>query len=391
MIRIAFPFIEKNVWAGGYNYLLNLFYVISLNKSKKFQPILFYGTDINKEDLNSFLKIKNIKCIETSLFNKSRYLISLMNSLIFGSDKKLKLLFNKHKIDVVFENANFFGKNLNIPAIAWIPDFQHKELSHLFSFLSWWKREIGFRTQISSGRTIMLSSTHSQSTFKKYYPKTNNLTCLVRFAVLPKNIPSISYVKSVLKLYSLPDKYFYMPNQFWRHKNHMLVLQALIFLKEKGHKIVIVSSGKQIIEKDQNYFKSFYKKLTKNNLGDIFILLGSIPYEHVLALMIGSKAVLNPSLYEGRSTTVEESLALSLPLILSDIKIHKEQAEGSANFFSCKDFKSLSKVLIKVWNDKKKNRIFNKNLHNLNSLRVKLFSDDFDKLITNSIKFYKKN
>lgn len=117
-------------------------------------------------------------------------------------------------------------------------------------------------------------------------------------------------------------------------------------------------------------------------------MLGLIPYKHVLSLMISSKAVLNPSLYEGRSTTVEESLALKIPLILSNIKIHKEQAKGLAKFFNPQKHESLAKVLQEEWSKKNKKIFLYKNILDLNTKRVKIFSNDFSKMINNTLTFY---
>ena len=390
MLRIAIPFIRKSLWAGGYNYLLNLCYVISLHRSKEFQLIIFYGTDISKKELSDFFKIKNIKFVQSSLMNKSKIFTLITKIILFKFKKKTKFLFKKNNIDIVFENANFFGNNIDIPVISWIPDFQHRALPHLFSWFSWWKREVGFRLQFACGRSIMLSSLDAKKALDHYYPNLTNPINIVRFAIQLKKIPSISFINSIKKKYFLPENYFYMPNQFWKHKNHDLVLQSLLSLKKKGHNVVVVSSGCQVDQKNPNYFNDFKKKLIRNKLDDIFIVLGLIPYKEVLSLMIGSKAVLNPSLYEGRSTTVEESLALKIPLILSDIKIHREQVKNKAQFFNSKKSNSLSKVLLKIWNKKNNKNILNKNLLNSNLKRIKIFHDDFASLVEKTLNFYEK-
>ena len=390
MLRIAIPFIRKSLWAGGYNYLLNLCYVISLHRSKEFQLIIFYGTDISKKELSDFFKIKNIKFVQSSLMNKSKIFTLITKIILFRFQKKTKFLFKKNNIDIVFENANFFGNNIDIPVISWIPDFQHRALPHLFSWFSWWKREVGFRLQFACVRSIMLSSLDAKKALDHYYPNLTNPINIVRFAIQLKKIPSISFINSIKKKYFLPENYFYMPNQFWKHKNHELVLQSLLSLKKKGHNVVVVSSGCQVDQKNPNYFNDFKKKLIRNKLDDIFIVLGLIPYKEVLSLMIGSKAVLNPSLYEGRSTTVEESLALKIPLILSDIKIHREQVKNKAQFFNSKKSNSLSKVLLKIWNKKNNKNILNKNLLNSNLKRIKIFHDDFASLVEKTLNFYEK-
>jgi glycosyltransferase involved in cell wall biosynthesis len=74
-------------------------------------------------------------------------------------------------------------------------------------------------------------------------------------------------------------------------------------------------------------------------------LLGVIPYADVAALMQASVALLNPSLFEGWSTPVEEARALGVPLLLSDLDVHREQAGDNAVYFERHSAISLANVL----------------------------------------------
>jgi glycosyltransferase involved in cell wall biosynthesis len=60
-----------------------------------------------------------------------------------------------------------------------------------------------------------------------------------------------------------------------------------------------------------------------------------------------SDALINPSLFEGWSTTVEEARALGVPLILSDLAIHREQVGEIAHFFDRWSADSLAETLTK--------------------------------------------
>ena len=48
----------------------------------------------------------------------------------------------------------------------------------------------------------------------------------------------------------------------------------------------------------------------KNNLSNYFIFLDKITYEDVISIMYYSNAIINPSVFEGWSTTVEEGKLL---------------------------------------------------------------------------------
>jgi glycosyltransferase involved in cell wall biosynthesis len=62
-------------------------------------------------------------------------------------------------------------------------------------------------------------------------------------------------------------------------------------------------------------------------------LLGRVPYADVVGLMRASTAVLNPSLFEGWSTTVEEAKSLGKRVLLSDIPVHREQDPPGGLYF----------------------------------------------------------
>ena len=74
-------------------------------------------------------------------------------------------------------------------------------------------------------------------------------------------------------------------------------------------------------------------------------LLGMIPYADLTALMQASVALLNPSLFEGWSTPVEEARALGVPLVLSDLAVHREQAGNDAMYFERHSAAALADAL----------------------------------------------
>jgi glycosyltransferase involved in cell wall biosynthesis len=70
-----------------------------------------------------------------------------------------------------------------------------------------------------------------------------------------------------------------------------------------------------------------------------------IPTDHLYALLQSCTAMINPSMSEGWSTTVEEAKSAGTPMILSDLAVHREQAGGLATFFDPKRYEQLADVL----------------------------------------------
>ena len=344
-MRIAFTLIGGRNWTGGYNYLLNLVKVLSEHQSGRVTPVLFFGTDTDEAEAAPFAAIAGAEVVRTPLMNQARKTRSLLRSLVLGVDAPVRALFEAQRIELVFESAVFFGWRLALPAMAWIPDLQHRELPQLFSRLGYWKRELGFLAQVLSGRSVMVSSEDTRAACERHYARCRGRTHVVRFAVPPVHPLSPAGARAIADQYGLPAHFFFMPNQFWRHKNHMLVLQALALLRERGQPVVVAASGKQADPRDPEHFAKVAAKLGSLGLQNDFRLLGLIPYEHLGALMQASAALLNPSAFEGWSTTVEEARSLGVPMLLSDLAVHREQAEGSAAFFDRHSAASLADAL----------------------------------------------
>ena len=87
---------------------------------------------------------------------------------------------------------------------------------------------------------------------KEFYPKYVGKSRIMQFvAHVPENIYDDNPDK-VLKQYNIPSKFIYMPNQFWAHKNHLLVFEALSILKEKGVEPFFVLTGNPTDYRNQN-------------------------------------------------------------------------------------------------------------------------------------------
>jgi glycosyltransferase involved in cell wall biosynthesis len=133
--------------------------------------------------------------------------------------------------------------------------------------------------------------------------------------------------------YELAMPYFYLPNQFWRHKNHAVMIEALRILRDQNVSAMVVASGASTDPRHPRLFEELVEQVRRQGLAGVFRFLRFIPRADVYALMRGSIAVVNPSLFEGWSTTVEEAKAIGVPLVLSDIPVHREQTAGAADYF----------------------------------------------------------
>jgi glycosyltransferase involved in cell wall biosynthesis len=275
---------------------------------------------------------------------------SLARALFTGQDGPLYRLLKSHDIDVVFEHASFYGKSFGIPVVSWMPDFQHRQMPEMFGRGNWWRRDLGFQAQIRAGRTIMLSSQSARDDLERFYPAAKGRGHVVRFAIEMDIARHVKRSQTVRQTYGLPERFLFLPNQFWRHKNHMTVVAALGLLKSQNALqgiLPIVLSGQGNDPRNPQHFDGLMRHVSELGVTSHFNYLGLIPYDDVLALNAACDVMINPSQFEGWSTPIEEAKALATPLLLSSIPIHREQWP-EARFFDPLDAQALASHFVTI-------------------------------------------
>lgn len=348
LMRIGFTFNHNGGWTGGQNYLFNLINSLCTHEPASAKPILFAGEDCNSSDFDRFRNIDGLDIIQTNLLNAKRRSWSLAKSIILGKDRAIKDLFLRNSVDVIFESAQFNGAKLGIPAVAWVPDLQHRVLPSMFTLYGYYKRELGLRAQFFGGRVVMFSSDDSRLAAEKFYPALKGRTKKVPFAVQSNANIDQQDIDRIRAKYGLPEKFFFMPNQFWKHKNHLLVVEALRRLKQDGIEIVVFAPGNQHDPRNPGHISKIRNAIVDGGLESQFLMPGLIPYCDLSPLALASTALLNPSSFEGWSTTVEEGRSLGVQMLLSDINVHQEQMGDQANYFSARDPNELASELVSM-------------------------------------------
>jgi len=344
-VNIAFTLIDSKSWMGGFNYLLNLLTALSRFESQRVCSFIFCGDDALDSDVIAFEAIVGVSVIRTGVFNIKNRKRALLKGLLTGVDTEARDCFAKHRIDIVFESATFYGWRFPLPAIAWFPDLQHKLMPAFFSRLGWLRREIGFRFQIVSGRRILLSSETVREDCERLYPKTVSRTEVLRFParILMSDLSNDPW--KLLVSYNLPRTFAFLPNQFWKHKNHAVVIEALGILQKKGSSITVVATGNPNDPRHPELYKDLEKRIKELGVNSNFRILGMVPRSHMVALLQTCSVLINPSMFEGWSTTVEEGKALGVPMILSDLQVHREQMGDMAHYFPVNDARLLVECL----------------------------------------------
>jgi glycosyltransferase involved in cell wall biosynthesis len=349
---------EDERWKGGSIYIENLIKtLLSLPRSQR--PIIEVCVLSNTE--SQFVRrLKNLPIHFASHTSHSfvpRIIQRLSQRLPSGFHTlkaKLRMRRQENKPHLWF--PAFECSSIPRPELYWIPDFQHFYLPQFFS-----KDEIVIRnaTQMkiaNQSGLLLLSSQQALEDFNAHYP-----CSLVKPRVWSfcshVDTSKETNVRPVLKKYDLPERFFYIPNQFWVHKDHITAFKSVALLRKEGIKVPIVCTGFESDYRNPGYFQELKSFLASEQLSAQVRLLGVIPRKDQIIIFRAATAIIQPSLFEGWSTVIEDTKAIGRPIIASDIKVHYEQLaefNGHKWFFPKSNVAALAEILAVAWSKLRK-------------------------------------
>ncbi len=355
--KIGINFINGLGWTGGSYYVINLIQALGLlPDGLKPELVVFVGGQKDAEEINKtgypyliyhYYKVKK-KNTRLSKYKKlahdiiKKYLkISFFDNR--PTSKQVEILFPINNLE---EDLAFFFER--IPhKLFWIPDLQERYLPEFFDALII-KKRIEFQNKIAAERnSIVFSSQDSATAFSEFYPNGAAKAYVMNFAVTH---PPYTHVEGekLRKSFNLPEIYFFSPNQLWAHKNHITVLKAILDLKEKGINVLVAFSGKEEDHRNPYHIEELKVFIKESGLEQHARFLGFLKREDQLRLMLDARAVVQPSLFEGWSTVIEDAKAMSQFVIASDLEVHKDQLQENAWFFPRKDHIALAHLMNKA-------------------------------------------
>ncbi|MEO7317560.1 MAG: glycosyltransferase family 1 protein [Chthoniobacteraceae bacterium] len=229
---------------------------------------------------------------------------------------------------------------------GWVPDFQHRHLPGFFTEkdIAWREERIALLAE--KAPRVVLSSESAALDFRDFYPAHSAKAQVLTFAT-----PPLELCEDALAMDGISPRFLLVCNQFWKHKNHAVILDALRILTARGIRPVVFCTGELVDHRDAAYAETIRAALRTEGLGEQVKLLGLIPREQQIALMRRAVAIIQPSLFEGWSTIVEDARTLGRPSLLSSIAVHREQNPSGARFFDPHSPEALADLIAEAWAD----------------------------------------
>lgn len=346
---------------GGVYYIRNMLFGLLQNKSIMDEIHIFLLIDRElQSEFSDFLDYKEI-----TIFYKGEYKLPYRFYLKVRSyyynhlrkmnaQKDLLAVVDKYAIDIIYPMC-FRDDIYRAKGIMWIPDLQHIHYPEFFPGNKLETRDNAYRYLAEKHVKMILSSQSVKKDYELTYPQYIDNVFVVPFvSAIKESIINDNRIDECRQKYHIAGKYFMVSNQYWKHKNHKVVFEAIHLIKEQhGVEIQVVSTGLMQDARNDTYSNELKGMIDSYELYSNILQLGLISREDQIQIMKGALAVIQPSLFEGWGTVVEDAKTLQKRIVLSDIDVHKEQANADCIFFERNNARQLADILLEIWQEEK--------------------------------------
>lgn len=142
------------------------------------------------------------------------------------------------------------------------------------------------------------------------------------------------------------DKYILYPAQFWQHKNHIRLIEAMDQLKNEGITVNLVLTGAE-----KNNKKNLEDLVQKLNLQLQVKILDYVTNEQLVFLYKHARALALPTFAGPTNIPPLEAMAVGCPMMLSNNFSMPEQAGDAALYFDPESVSEIADCMKKLWMD----------------------------------------
>ena len=345
-------------WLGGSQYIKNIVFALSsLDERLRDKLELSVIVDSNeqgdqfRELVEGLATIIHSESFQQPYTFKNRCFWFLRRKLTYALNPRFEDALEHVGFDFVYPMLVHKKRKLRYSAASWIPDFQYDSFPDGSNEDEVRQRRIDAQKITACSNKLVLSSERAKRHCQQLFPNNGSDLFVYKFRVFLNldNMRNSNVSSVVLDTYNLPERFFVVSNLFAPTKNHKVVIQALSLLSKESTFPNIVFTGNLYDYRNPGFVNSIFRLIAESGVQRQITILGVLPKSDQLVLLARSLAVVQPSLFEGWSTIVEEAHCLGKRLIVSDIAVHREQNVPGAMYFDAEDPKSLAAILKTQW------------------------------------------
>lgn len=225
--------------------------------------------------------------------------------------------------------------NADVPFVMPIFDLQHRihpEFPEVGEPAEWRLREQLYCEGTRRALLVLADSETGKEDILEFYGKgiTADRIKVVPYVpapYLPSEVPA-ERREQVRARHELPADYFFYPAQFWPHKNHLRVVQALGQAGLRDAHVVFCGSHSGKLRAET--FESVVHEARSIGAAGRVHYLGYVANEEMAALYASAIALVMPTFFGPTNIPVVEAWRLGCPVVTSDIRGVREHAADAA-------------------------------------------------------------
>lgn len=274
---------------------------------------------------------------------------------------EMETWFRFNQIDLmIYPISTSLSFECRIPYVLAVHDLQHRlqpEFPEVSANGEWDFREYIFKNGIRNAAIVLADSEVGREDILTLYgeviadPDRIKVLPLLPSSSLASAVSFEDQVKTRLR-YSLPDRYLFYPAQFWPHKNHQRIIEALGLLHQReGLQIPIAFCGSHSGKIREETFDKVMAVAGDLGIANQTYYLGYVPDEDMSALYAGAVALVMPTFFGPTNIPVLEAWKLGCPVISSDIRGIREQTGDAALLAAPHSVEAIAAAIHQIWTD----------------------------------------
>ena len=269
---------------------------------------------------------------------------------------------------LVFPAPSLFGFQPRVPYVLAVHDLQHRlhpEFPEVSADGEWERRESLFRDGIAGALTVLVDSDVGREDVLDCYCDITSAERVQVLPFLPASYPA-PYVDdaakaagapSIRERLGLPERYLLFPAQFWPHKNHVRVVQALARLRsQRGVDVDVVMCGSAADPLRAAILDEVRRTAAAESVGDLVHILGYVEDELMAPLYAASRGVLLPTFFGPTNIPVLEGWAFGVPVLTSNVRGIREQCGDAAILVDPGSVDTIADGVYSLWSDERLRR-----------------------------------
>ena len=349
-------FLDSKPHGGGtYQYSQAILESLSSIGNQSYKVIAKYTDNAWNEELKKYSSIESSRIANLTV---GKYIGKILRHMSMGMhtwrkvsafiDPVAKHILSEKAAAWIFPAQDAWAYQIPVKSIVPIHDLMHRyeqRFPEIGSPGIYKRRESHYKWICQWGEGILVDSEIGKQQVVESY----NIP-VEKVYILPFIAPRYIYRKQsnnkVCEKYNLPEKFLFYPAQFWAHKNHLNLIDAIAKLSSTIPEICLILAGTK-----KNGYQAAFEKVQKLNIDKNVRFLGYVSEEDIVALYEKARAMIMATYCGPTNIPPLEAFVMECPVAVSRVYGMPEQVGDAALLFDPNSVDEMAEVCHRLWDD----------------------------------------